>query len=407
MSKNENSSKSWPFAPAITWIRNVLWHFDVVGAFAVFFGIGFWAMSEGRYPLAVFFFVLSFVYLTYRLLTSTEFKEIKLPKTKIQVRISVMCICGGLLISCLFLVRSHQEERILKTEKASSSSISAQANIPSSGQVMLTRFEVAYNGASIINRHWTVCKIDLLVHHGGASKIESSFSKTQAYDGKLEAGGDFQTDACLSNFPMPNTEVDCVDATLLFSYFFDTHPSDKKDKRYRFIARKNVGIFEWVRSSLDVSGSECESFYHGGLSPEKDFHNALQTIRQRAEQAMAGHSANPWKKQAAQLALDILAFADERDKRAPKQLPEGTPPISPEGEQYRQEAGKWSDETDSQMSSMFSKRLKLVLEEATKANVQGIDPKQVSQMCFHTHGMTRIVRVCGIGIEEVGERFPN
>jgi hypothetical protein len=142
---------------------------------------------------------------------------------------------------------------------------------------MNTMFLVANNSSfDISKKHQIICRTNVAVGNGshvGANRGVLSESKDGGtkigFDlawllvpapSKLVAGGDAQTESCLSFFNFQQGTA-CVDVTLIFWYSLDTQPDLDQFKYFRYVAYKGPkGQFDWYPQPQEDSKSSCERF---------------------------------------------------------------------------------------------------------------------------------------------------
>ena len=163
--------------------------------------------------------------------------------------------------------------------------LSAEAYLPPSKDAYSSSFTVRNGSSQFIAKHNITCRINLIENsnHSRISGIES----TLGLDGKsamlsgghidnppyidtvIEPGGDATTDYCLSSFGYPagsQDGADCADVSVVFTYFLKTQPHVKRQKLFRFVARRGGRIGNeliWVRQSNELSRSPCEGYTNG------------------------------------------------------------------------------------------------------------------------------------------------
>lgn len=83
-------------------------------------------------------------------------------------------------------------------------------------------------------------------------------------DSSVQAGGDVQTNKCLSffNFGSPTgLGTGCVDVSVVFWYALENWPDAEQSKTFRFAAvRDDAGHYQWSRQNDQAPHTVCKEY---------------------------------------------------------------------------------------------------------------------------------------------------
>lgn len=187
---------------------------------------------------------------------------------------SIVVLSGGITYGDFVLYQHHLE----KEQEDAFRNITADARMPPSNDGFQSTFTVTNGSGLSVGKHNVTCVMNLIV---GANKASiRGMTATMDPSGKfmalnateptyiqspLEPGGS-DSETCLASFEFPSG-ADCLDVTILFTYFLVSQNDSRRVKTFRFTARRGGRIgnsLVWDKQSVNLSPSPCEAYLPGG-----------------------------------------------------------------------------------------------------------------------------------------------